>query len=102
MAFEQALLLPLIFGFVRGKDHKLPFVIDDLDKDHSGIRCPSCKWRPARTDTWACAPGCGHAWNTFSTGGQCPGCQKLWSATQCIKCGQWSDHDAWYEDSPHR
>jgi len=34
--------LPLIIGFVRGKDRVVPSIFeDDIDKDFSGIRCPS-------------------------------------------------------------
>ena len=89
----------LVVGLVRGKDRILPDTLDDdRDKDFSGIRCPACKWRPTRSDTWTCSPGCGEVWNTFATGGECPGCQRHWSSTQCTKCGVWSDHDAWYED----
>jgi hypothetical protein len=88
----------LIVGLVRGKDRLLPVTLDDdRDKDWSGIRCPACKWRPTRSDTWTCSPGCGEVWNTFETRGECPGCQRRWSSTQCTKCGVWSDHDAWYE-----
>jgi hypothetical protein len=93
--------LPLVIGFVRGKDRFVPSIFeDDIDKDFSGIRCPSCKWRPGRADTWACSPGCGEVWNTFATRGECPGCQRRWPSTQCTRCGVWSDHDAWYEERP--
>jgi hypothetical protein len=100
--------LPLVIAFVRGKDRFVPSIFyfqkqieqDDIDKDFSGIRCPSCKWRPTREDTWACSPGCGEVWNTFQTHGECPGCQRRWPSTQCTRCGVWSDHDAWYEERP--
>ena len=93
--------LPLVIGFVRGKDRVVPRILeDDLDKDFSGIRCPACKWRPTREDTWSCSPGCGEVWNTFQTHGECPGCQRRWPSTQCTRCGVWSDHDAWYEERP--
>ncbi len=111
MLFDYLVLplasLPLVIAFVRGKDgvrnkdHFVPGLLeDDLDKDFSGIRCPSCKWRPGRADTWACSPGCGEVWNTFATRGECPGCQRRWPSTQCTRCGVWSDHDAWYEERP--
>ena len=93
----------LIVGLVHGKDRfKLDTLDEDHDKDFSGIRCPSCKWRPTRSDTWACSPGCGEVWNTFATRGECPGCQRHWSNTQCTKCGVWSDHEAWYEEKPQQ
>jgi hypothetical protein len=98
-----SLSLPfVVVAFVRGKDRIRPGVLDDNDKDFSGIRCPACKWRPTRSDVWACSPGCGEVWNTFSTRGECPGCQRHWSQTQCTRCGVWSDHDAWYENPPAR
>ena len=59
------------------------------------IRCPLCGWSPGKHDHWSCT--CGHIWNTFDTGGVCPGCLKQWTATQCLACGQWSAHSDWYE-----
>jgi hypothetical protein len=96
--YLELLLLPLVIGLVRGKDHKLPEITHAFDKDHSGIRCPACKWRPAKHDAWACNPGCGHVWNTFETRGECPTCEKRWLQTQCMRCSVWSPHDDWYED----
>ena len=104
MLFDYLVLplafLPLVIGFVRGKDHFVPGLLeDDLDKDFSGIRCPSC----GMTTAWAHllrSPGCGEVWNTFATRGECPGCQRRWPSTQCTRCGVWSDHDAWYEERP--
>ena len=95
--------IPLVIGFVRGKDHFVPRLLeDDVDKDFSGIRCPSCTWRPTRDDMWSCSPGCGETWNTFITHGECPGCQRRWPSTQCTRCGVWSDHDLWYEERKPR
>jgi hypothetical protein len=90
------MLLPIL-GFVRGKNRFLPGIDDERRGDFTKIRCPACKWRPTKDDTWTCAPGCGEVWNTFATRGECPGCQRHWSKTQCTKCGVWSDHDRWYE-----
>lgn len=59
------------------------------------IRCPQCGWEPREKDEWGCT--CGHSWNTFDTGGVCPGCLKQWSRTQCPMCGTWSAHSDWYE-----
>jgi hypothetical protein len=59
------------------------------------IRCPKCGWTPRREDRWDC--DCGHSWNTFDTGGVCPGCMQQWKETQCLSCHQWSPHSEWYE-----
>lgn len=59
-----------------------------------GIRCPKCGWKPRAEDCWCC--DCGHRWNTFDTGGVCPGCQHQWKTTQCPQCGEWSPHSEWY------
>ena len=81
--------------------------LEDED-DWSGIRCPLCQWRPSRSSTWCCDPsnspepffvGCGTTWNTFSTRGQCPGCQHRWRWTSCLRCAGWSLHEDWYEDA---
>lgn len=92
-------MLPLIVALVRGPHKPDDKVIERLRDGNAGVRCPACGWRPRKDDLWACNPGCGYAWHTFDTGGTCPACFKQWTATQCIKCGQWSDHDAWYERS---
>ncbi|HTS65134.1 MAG TPA: hypothetical protein VMH28_24090 [Candidatus Acidoferrales bacterium] len=58
------------------------------------IRCPKCGWSPRAEDRWGCT--CGHAWNTFDTGGVCPGCMYQWKVTQCLRCGEFSPHSDWY------
>ena len=58
------------------------------------IRCPKCRWEPREGDLWACT--CGHSWNTFDTGGVCPGCLRQWTVTQCLKCHEYSPHSEWY------
>ena len=60
------------------------------------IRCPACGWEPGRDDHWSCT--CGHAWNTFDTGGECPACDQKWTDTQCPRCHVWSKHRDWYAD----
>ena len=71
------------------------------------IRCPKCHWQPDRASTWVCISGpgpeppfdsCGTAWNTFDTGGRCPGCSHQWQWTTCLHCHEWSPHLDWYED----
>jgi len=70
------------------------------------VRCPLCGWRPDSTSRWCCDPsvspepsfpGCGTIWNTFSTRGQCPGCDHRWRWTSCLSCAGWSLHEDWYE-----
>jgi hypothetical protein len=58
------------------------------------IRCPKCNWSPTADSRWSCK--CGHVWNTFDTGGVCPGCLYQWKVTACLQCGQWSAHSDWY------
>ncbi|HKB09562.1 MAG TPA: hypothetical protein VKD69_02870 [Vicinamibacterales bacterium] len=84
--------------------------IADLDADEGlhGIRCPLCRWRPSAASRWSCdwteidSPepffnACGTEWNTFATRGRCPGCGHQWRWTSCLRCGQWSPHEEWYE-----
>jgi hypothetical protein len=69
------------------------------------IYCPSCGWRPRSEDRWSCMPSCGTVWNTFWTGGVCPGCKYPWEKTQCLACGELSLHRDWYhypEGESHR
>jgi hypothetical protein len=67
------------------------------------IRCPRCAWQPARSDRWSCGPGgCGHVWNTFDTRGRCPACDRDWQETACLRCGQWSPHEEWYDSDGER
>jgi len=63
------------------------------------IYCPLCAWRPPGSARWVCAElmgGCGTRWNTFWTGGICPGCAYLWEITACLACHQFSLHRDWY------
>jgi hypothetical protein len=80
-----------------------------LDEEDTlrGIRCPLCEWRPSPSSRWCCLrtdspepffEGCGTMWNTFETAGRCPGCRHQWQWTSCLRCGEWSRHDAWYAD----
>jgi len=67
------------------------------DRHHHGrIRCPRCAWEPGPHDLWMCI--CLHTWNTFDTRGLCPGCGRKWTETQCLRCGEWSRHEDWYDD----
>src|SRR6476660_1726976 len=84
---------------------------DKSDLDFAGIRCPLCRWRPARSSRWFCwsmGPpeyfdgGCGTSWNTFETRGRCPGCSHQWIWTTCQGCMRMSPHEEWYENSPTR
>ena len=60
------------------------------------IRCPSCRWEPGASARWSCLPACGTVWNTFATGGLCPGCGVRWHRTQCLACAVVSAHRDWY------
>jgi len=73
-------------------------VDDRLESSGDGdghIRCPKCGWRPRAEDRWLCTV-CRCVWNTFDTGGVCPGCLKQWDVTKCLACHQWSRHSDWY------
>jgi len=103
-------------AFKRGDADKI--VADIVKKLHDTpakrrIRCPTCGWQPDSSSRWHCvdtaapehfSPGCGTAWNTFETGGRCPGCAHQWHWTACLACGSWAQHEAWYvpEDEPDR
>jgi hypothetical protein len=81
--------------------------IEREETDFSRIRCPLCKWQPRASDRWMCLD-CGHpefffngcytSWNTFSTGGRCPGCAHQWRWTSCLRCEGWSLHEEWYAE----
>lgn len=64
------------------------------------IRCPKCEWEPDGKPYWVCT--CEHKWDTFSTGGRCPACHKVWEDTRCPSsgggCHEWSPHLDWYEN----
>jgi hypothetical protein len=62
------------------------------------IRCPKCLFQPSGDIRWNCR--CGHAWNTFETGGKCPACRFQWEETVCPYCGEMSEHGAWYLSEP--
>ncbi|HVW07389.1 MAG TPA: hypothetical protein VHC90_02345 [Bryobacteraceae bacterium] len=58
------------------------------------FRCPRCEYRPPEADVWMCR--CGRSWNTFTTGGICPGCRHRWKVMACASCREWSPHPEWY------
>lgn len=63
------------------------------------IFCPHCTWQPKGDSRWQCTPrmgGCGTDWNTFWTGGVCPGCAYHWEITQCLSCKRYAPHQEWY------
>lgn len=79
---------------------------EDENAESARIRCPHCRWQPNKTSRWFCgdcgAPeyfydGCGASWNTFETGGVCPGCAHKWIWTSCLRCTEWARHEDWYE-----
>ena len=78
----------------------------DDDEAFERIRCPLCDWHPTPSSVWFCYgagtpepmfQACGTEWNTFATGGRCPGCQHQWRWTSCLRCAGWSLHEDWYE-----
>ena len=84
---------------------------DDAAAGFAAIRCPLCRWQPRASDLWFCDDcdypeffygGCGTEWNTFATGGRCPGCAHQWRWTSCLSCEGWSPHENWYEESEAR
>lgn len=85
---------------------KRTLLLDDNAMDFSRIRCPLCEWQPKSSTRWDCADcghpeyfynGCGAVWNTFVTGGKCPGCQHQWKWTMCLHCFDWALHADWYK-----
>jgi hypothetical protein len=102
-----------IRAFKRGASS--PIGVPDADDDagrrpgRARIRCPLCGWQPTAVSQWACVsegtpepffPGCGTIWNTFETGGRCPGCAHQWTWTSCLRCQGWSLHEDWYDVTP--
>ena len=86
-------------------DGQLPDTGDAFTLASSHIRCPACKWVPEKTSRWFCVnmgppenfnAGCSHAWNTFDTGGKCPGCTHQWQHTTCLTCSVTTPHNDWY------
>ncbi|MDB5091200.1 MAG: hypothetical protein JWR09_5194 [Mucilaginibacter sp.] len=65
------------------------------------IRCPECNWEPDDSCRWKCSV-CKNVWDTFTTKGKCPACDKVYTETICLKsrggCGQISTHADWYEE----
>jgi hypothetical protein len=83
-----------------GGDPGDPAILDEalraLDRGPPRIRCPLCRWEPDRSSRWYCSH-CATTWNTFETGGVCPGCSHRWLDTACLRCSRWSRHADWYE-----
>lgn len=78
---------------------------EEDDAYEGRVRCPLCGWRPDASSLWLCDDcdhpeyfydGCGCEWNTFDTGGLCPGCGHRWRWTSCLYCEGWSLHEDWY------
>jgi len=90
--------------------NQIPVTIIRPDEDEgtfTGIRCPLCGWRPTASSMWCCIcvgtpeplfEGCLTMWNTFTTGGLCPGCSHQWQWTSCLQCHEASRHVDWYEE----
>ncbi len=93
-----------IGGGNRNYDLNVERFVDET-VDYSRIRCPKCEWQPTAASRWFCADadfpefyfnGCGTMWNTFATGGVCPGCAHRWRWTSCLSCYGCSRHKDWY------
>ncbi|HEX5107680.1 MAG TPA: hypothetical protein VFV95_04505 [Vicinamibacterales bacterium] len=90
------------------KDRDVSTTYGPLDEEwYVRIRCPRCAWQPRPSSRWCCTgndpsmpsfQGCGTVWNTFTTGGRCPGCAHRWHWTKCLHCASWSRHVEWYGD----
>ncbi|HEX8287550.1 MAG TPA: hypothetical protein VF556_06140 [Pyrinomonadaceae bacterium] len=107
----RAFRLKMIFTAYRKTaetEEILKQIIAEEDKsEEKRIRCPHCKWQPSKSSRWFCADcdypeyfygGCFTSWNTFDTGGICPGCAHRWIWTSCLRCAEWSRHVDWYEN----
>ncbi len=79
---------------------------EDEKTNFAQIRCPLCEWKPEASNRWTCWDcdypeyffnGCETVWNTFETHGKCPACSYQWIWTSCLRCGEWSKHEDWYE-----
>jgi hypothetical protein len=102
-------MAPMALWLLKDDRHPDRVIVDVLmphDDGEKRIRCPRCHWRPSAFSRWCCLgsgtpeasfEGCGTVWNTFETGGRCPGCDHQWRWTSCLRCGEWSLHDDWYE-----
>jgi len=107
--FQQSILSSVLFGFLLFRkspgfdDQSETGELKDVPTRFSRIRCPLCRWQPKKSSRWFCGDsgshfGCGTEWNTFDTRGRCPGCNYLWTWTDCLRCFRSSPHEAWYED----
>lgn len=63
------------------------------------VACPLCGSTPPPSYLWICFPGCETQWDTFATGGRCPGCGRQWTHTSCPDCCRLSPHEQWYRES---
>lgn len=61
--------------------------------------CPRCAAVPTGDPVWQCE-FCHCVWNTFKTGGRCPGCGFAYPATYCLACKATSRHSDWYRAAP--
>ena len=60
----------------------------------AGFACPSCGTPPPLGDFWTCSR-CQKRFDTFSYHAVCPGCGGVFSATQCLNCGERHPIGAW-------
>ena len=100
--------IPLYSFFQKTSSKEIADKLAESEKEKTEskrIRCPLCKWQPPKSSRWCCADcdfpeffygACYTFWNTFETGGKCPGCLHQWRWTSCLRCEGWSLHEDWY------
>lgn len=59
-----------------------------------GCACPACGTSPLVGPFWVCSD-CHTKFDTFATGGICPGCGKQFTITHCSECDTRSPFAAW-------
>jgi Zn-dependent protease len=71
----------------------------DAAPRHSEAICPSCGAHPIAGSFWTCSR-CRTRFDTFATGGRCPGCDGRFEMTTCPECLKASPFVDWYRQPP--
>jgi Zn-dependent protease len=61
-----------------------------------GFACPACGTPPVAGKFWRCGK-CNTVFDTFETGGTCPGCGNPFPTTECGNCRQRSPISLWHQ-----